>query len=40
VQTFFTSFGTPAVQEHVWAYDFVGDSRIDIFDVQALFNRL
>ena len=40
VQTFFNHFASPAVQDHVWAYDFTGDGAVSIFDVQAVFNRL
>jgi subtilisin family serine protease len=40
VQRFFTSFATPAVQDHAWAYDFDGDDDVTVLDVQALFETI
>ena len=40
VQRFFTSFDSPAVQDHAWAYNFDGAGDVTIFDVQALFTGL
>ena len=36
----FESLGSDAIQDNVDLFDFLGDDRVIIFDVQALFNQL
>jgi hypothetical protein len=40
VQTFFTQFDGPAVQEHTWAYEFGSGGGVTVLDVQGLFSKL